>query len=182
MPEGTLLPPSFGRKILIFAERTVARALRLLLAGRSGRTIGAEGGFGEFGDYGQGWRCPRGICLRRRRRRTRRPGHRRSWHRSRGVRSSMGAAPGCSVSIRSTWRPAGRRRRSGCQSRLRERVRGGGAAEAATIDRPAEARVVIIEGWGNSRPGRSRCCSPIARDRRHCCPPAARSLAPGRCC
>ena len=61
---------------LDIAERTVARALRLLLA-LIGRTVGAEDGFGGLGDDGQGWRCPQGICLRRLRRRTRRPGRRR---------------------------------------------------------------------------------------------------------
>ena len=36
---GTLLPPFVRKKDLDFAERTVARALRLLLAGRFGRAL-----------------------------------------------------------------------------------------------------------------------------------------------
>jgi hypothetical protein len=54
MPDlGTLLPPFVRKKDLDFAERTVARALRLLLAGRLGRTVGAEDGFGGLGPAGR---------------------------------------------------------------------------------------------------------------------------------
>jgi hypothetical protein len=47
---GTLLPTVRSEEDLDFAERTVAHALRLLLVGRFGRTVGAEAGFGVYGE------------------------------------------------------------------------------------------------------------------------------------
>jgi hypothetical protein len=59
----TLLPPFVRKKDLDFAERTVARALRLLLAGRFGRTVGAEDGFDGLGDDGQGGDALEGFAV-----------------------------------------------------------------------------------------------------------------------